>query len=248
MPLVLAVGAFVLMHVALRFHVRQRWLFALLGLVIWSALLASGVDPVVAGLAIGLSASAYSPSRGDLEEATGLVRRFREEPTPELARQATAGLRRTLSPNERLQTFYHPWTSYVIVPLFALANAGIALNARLPGARLHDAGHSRRPHRLRRGQAGRGRRDLMGGDPAQPRPGAPADRVGGRDRQRHHLGHRLHGRAADRDPRVPRCAAGGGQARRAVRGGGGQRPDLGRLPARRAAAGEVAGTRPCSGT
>ena len=128
MPLVLAVGAFVLMHVALRFHVRQRWLFALLGLVIWSALLASGIDPVVAGLAIGLSASAYSPNRGDLEEATGLVRRFREEPTPEFARQATAGLRRTLSPNERLQTFYHPWTSYVIVPLFALANAGIALN------------------------------------------------------------------------------------------------------------------------
>jgi len=128
MPLVLAVAAFVLMHVALRFHLRQRWLFALLGLVIWSALLESGVDPVVAGLAIGLSASAYSPNRGDLEEATGLVRRFREEPTPEFARQATAGLRRTLSPNERLQTFYHPWTSYVIVPLFALANAGIALN------------------------------------------------------------------------------------------------------------------------
>jgi len=128
MPLVLAVAAFVLMHVALRFHLRQRWLFALLGLVIWWALLESGVDPVVAGLAIGLSASAYSPNRGDLEEATGLVRRFREEPTPEFARQATAGLRRTLSPNERLQTFYHPWTSYVIVPLFALANAGIALN------------------------------------------------------------------------------------------------------------------------
>jgi Na+/H+ antiporter NhaA len=128
MPLVLAVAAFVLMHVALRFHLRQRWLFALLGLVIWSALLASGIDPVVAGLAVGLSASAYSPNRGDLEEATGLVRRFREEPTPEFARQATAGLRRTLSPNERLQTFYHPWTSYVIVPLFALANAGIALD------------------------------------------------------------------------------------------------------------------------
>jgi Na+/H+ antiporter NhaA len=128
MPLVLAVAAFGLMHVALRFRVRQRWLFALLGLVIWSALLASGIDPVVAGLAIGLSATAYSPNRGDLEEATGLVRRFREEPTPEYARQATAGLRATLSPNARLQTFYHPWTSYVIVPLFALANAGIGLD------------------------------------------------------------------------------------------------------------------------
>ena len=128
MPLILAVAVFAFFHVALRFRVRQRWLYALMGLVIWAALLESGIDPVVAGLAIGLSATAYSPNRGDLEEATGLVRRFREEPTPEYARQATAGLRATLSPNARLQTFYHPWTSYVIVPLFALANAGIGLD------------------------------------------------------------------------------------------------------------------------
>ena len=41
----------------------------------------------------------------------------------------------TLSPNERLQTFFHPWTSYLIVPLFALANAGIELNGELPAPR-----------------------------------------------------------------------------------------------------------------
>jgi protein-disulfide isomerase len=39
------------------------------------------------------------------------------------------GLQRAVSPNARLQQLYHPWTSYVIVPLFALANAGIAVNA-----------------------------------------------------------------------------------------------------------------------
>ena len=53
---------------------------------------------------------------------------FREQPTPELARSARAGLQSAISPNERLQQLYHPWTSYVIVPLFALANAGIAIN------------------------------------------------------------------------------------------------------------------------
>ena len=90
--------------------------------------MSSGVDPLVAGLAIGLAAPAYTPSRGDLEEATGRVREFREEPTPELARSARAGLTSTLSPNSRLQAFYHPWTSYVIVPLFALSNAGIELD------------------------------------------------------------------------------------------------------------------------
>ena len=128
MPLAVALVLFALLLVATRLRMRQRWVFAGLGLLIWAALLESGIDPVVAGLAIGLSATAYSPSRGELEEATGRVREFREQPTPELARLATAGLTSTLSPNARLQTFFHPWTSYVIVPLFALANAGISLN------------------------------------------------------------------------------------------------------------------------
>jgi Na+/H+ antiporter NhaA len=98
------------------------------GLVMWSALLSSGVDPVVAGLAIGLIAPAYSPGRQSLEEASGLFRRFREQPTAELARTAVTRLNATLSPNERLQRVWHPWTSYAIVPLFGLANAGIGLN------------------------------------------------------------------------------------------------------------------------
>jgi Na+/H+ antiporter NhaA len=127
-PLCIAIAVFGLVLVATALRMRQRSMYAGLGIVVWAALLASGVDPVVAGLAIGLSASAYSPTRSELEEATGLVRRFREQPTPELARSATVGLTSTLSPNARLQTFYHPWTSYVIVPLFALANAGIVLN------------------------------------------------------------------------------------------------------------------------
>jgi protein-disulfide isomerase len=77
---------------------------------------------------MGVLAYAYPAARGDLERATDLFRLFREQPTPELERTARAGLRSAISPNERLQQLYHPWTSYVIVPLFALANAGIAIN------------------------------------------------------------------------------------------------------------------------
>jgi Na+/H+ antiporter NhaA len=124
---ILAVALFAILLEVTALHMQQRWVYATLGILIWAALLASGVDPVVAGLAIGLSASAYTPARADLEQATVLVRLFREQPTVELARSAGAGLTSTLSPNERLQSFYHPWTSYVIVPLFALANAGIEL-------------------------------------------------------------------------------------------------------------------------
>ncbi len=90
---------------------------------------ASGVDPVVAGLAIGLAAPAYTPSRDELEGATGRVRLFREQPTAELARRAAASLTSTVSPNARLRNLYHPWTSFVIVPVFALANAGVVLDA-----------------------------------------------------------------------------------------------------------------------
>ncbi|WP_029135634.1 Na+/H+ antiporter NhaA [Nakamurella lactea] len=127
-PVVVAIALFVALLVLARLRVRGRWIPAVLGLGIWVALMDSGVDPVVAGLAIGLAAPAYSPSRGDLEEATGRFRAFREQPTPELARSASSGLTATLSLNDRLQTLYHPWTSYLIVPLFALANAGIVLN------------------------------------------------------------------------------------------------------------------------
>ena len=126
--LVLAALAFAAILVARRLGVRPRSVYVVLGVLTWAALLASGVDPVVAGLAIGLSATAFTPVRGQLEQATGQVKLFREQPTPELARAASAGIASTLSVNERLQTFLHPSTSYVIVPLFALANAGLELN------------------------------------------------------------------------------------------------------------------------
>jgi Na+/H+ antiporter NhaA/protein-disulfide isomerase len=106
-------------------------LAVLVSIGIWLVLSKSGIDPVVAGLAIGLVTSAYTPARDDLERATALARSFREQPTPELAVTARRSLSSTISPNERLQYLLHPWTSFVVVPLFALANAGIHLNGGL---------------------------------------------------------------------------------------------------------------------
>jgi Na+/H+ antiporter NhaA len=126
--LLTAVVLFALVLLALSLRLRQGLLYAVLGAAVWVALLKSGVDPIVVGLAMGLLTYAYPAARSDLERATERFRQFREQPTPELARSAQAGLRSTISPNERLQQLYHPWTSYVIVPLFALANAGVAIN------------------------------------------------------------------------------------------------------------------------
>jgi Na+/H+ antiporter NhaA len=132
--LAVAAGLFGLL-LALRFA-PSRWrgqASILLGVSLWVATFESGIDPVIAGLAAGLVTSAYPPSREDLERATELTRSFREQPTPELARSAQLGVLAAISPNERLQYSLHPWTSYLFVPLFALANAGVHLSSGLLG-------------------------------------------------------------------------------------------------------------------
>jgi Na+/H+ antiporter NhaA len=108
--------------------VRNGAVYLLLGVAAWIAFFESGVDPVVVGLVMGLLALAYPAGRRDLEQASESFRLFREQPTPELARDARESVRLAISPNDRLQQLFHPWTSYLIVPLFALANAGITVS------------------------------------------------------------------------------------------------------------------------
>src|SRR5262252_8072712 len=109
--------------------VRNGPVYLLLGLGAWAAFFNSGIDPIVTGLVIGLLTPAYPAARADLEQATDAFRLFREQPTARLAAEAREAARTAISPNDRLQELYHPWTSYVIVPLFALANAGIQISA-----------------------------------------------------------------------------------------------------------------------
>ncbi|WBB61507.1 Na+/H+ antiporter NhaA [Streptomyces sp. WMMC500] len=110
---------------------RRGPVYALLGIAMWVAVVESGIDPVVVGLLIGLATNAYPAPRSELERASGLFRSFREQPTSELEREARQGIASAISPNERLQRIYHPWSSYLIVPLFALANTGIQLDGEL---------------------------------------------------------------------------------------------------------------------
>jgi Na+/H+ antiporter NhaA/predicted DsbA family dithiol-disulfide isomerase len=129
-PVPLLTGIVLLAAVALLGSrgIRYGPLYLLLGAAAWVAVLKSGVDPVAVGLVMGLLAYAYPAARSDLEQATDAFRLFREQPTPEFARSARQGVATALSPNDLLQQLYHPWTSYLIVPLFALANAGLTLS------------------------------------------------------------------------------------------------------------------------
>ena len=127
-PLLVAIAIFALTVALKSRSVRGGFLYAALGIAVWVALFESGVEPVVVGLAMGLLTNASPAARTDLERASDLFRLFREQPTAELARSASAGVVNAVSRNHRLQQLYHPWTSYVIVPLFALSNAGIPLS------------------------------------------------------------------------------------------------------------------------
>jgi Na+/H+ antiporter NhaA len=132
--LAIAIGLFGVL-IALRYAGSWRGAAAVIvGFGLWLALFESGIDPVIAGLAIGLVTTAYPPARDDLERSTELTRSFREQPTPELAYSARASLTSAISLNERLQYRLHPWTSQVVVPLFALANAGIHIDGGLISA------------------------------------------------------------------------------------------------------------------
>jgi Na+/H+ antiporter NhaA len=126
-----AIGFFALL-VALRYVPFGRTAMAIaLGVGAWVAMFKSGIDPVVSGLVIGLTTSAYPPSREELERVTAMTRSFREQPTAALARSAQQSVVSAISPNERIQYDLHPWVSYVIVPLFALANAGVHITGGL---------------------------------------------------------------------------------------------------------------------
>nr|WP_205835471.1 Na+/H+ antiporter NhaA [Microbacterium sp. CFH 90308] len=105
--------------------------YATLAIIVWLAFLASGVHPTLAGVAIALLVPVYRPDRRDVEHALELARTFRQSPNSEYARAAANSLRESISINERLQSAYAPYIAYVILPLFALANAGVVLSPEI---------------------------------------------------------------------------------------------------------------------
>ena len=102
--------------------------YVILGVFTWLALHASGVHPTLAGVFIALLLPVHPPRRRDIEYASAFFRMFRQAPTPETARTARNAVEYAVPLNQRLSEALPGYVNYLVVPLFALANAGVALS------------------------------------------------------------------------------------------------------------------------
>lgn len=130
-PILVAAACVLAMALVSRVRVFRGPFYLVVGLVLWVAMVESGIHPTLAGVVLGLLVSAYAPRAEDVREAGALARAFGQSPLPELARSAKLSVERSISPNERLTQLLHPWSSFFVVPVFALANAGVAIDGEL---------------------------------------------------------------------------------------------------------------------
>jgi NhaA family Na+:H+ antiporter len=135
-----AVGILVVTSMS-RLGVRSVGLYTLAGLGVWLCTLKSGVHPTIAGVVLGLMTPAVpwlgGPQfMGFLRHSDETLRR--KEITLSDARLVVADLafasREAVSPLSRIERALHPWTAFAIMPVFALANAGVRIEAENIGA------------------------------------------------------------------------------------------------------------------
>src|SRR5690606_25844365 len=134
--LVLAAGLLVTVYGAARAGIRGVPVYVLLGVAVWLAFDASGLHPTVAGVVRGLMTPAREwVSNGRLHS---ILERVLSPPVGDDASTVAAGradlgragvaAREAVSPVERLELKLHPWSGFVIMPIFALANAGVDIS------------------------------------------------------------------------------------------------------------------------
>ncbi|HEX9697380.1 MAG TPA: Na+/H+ antiporter NhaA [Actinomycetota bacterium] len=142
-----AAALLALIVVLQRLHVRSLPVYVIIGTGVWLAVFESGVHATIAGVALGLltPAAAFQRRAAVVKAARDVATDAdREEGEPDADAHHWLGLSRVsrdaISPLARLENMLHPWTSFLIVPLFALANAGVTLSGdtfgSLPSSRV----------------------------------------------------------------------------------------------------------------
>ena len=120
-----AAGVLLVMGTLRKFRIDWMPAFMILGTVVWLAVYESGVHATIAGVVLGLLAPARPVAPADM--ARQWAADLTAEPTVAELQAMTTVAKASVSVAERLQHLLHPVTSFLIIPLFALANAGVTL-------------------------------------------------------------------------------------------------------------------------
>jgi len=138
-----ALFGFLLVLALQRFGVRAKLAYFPPALVAWAGTYAMGVHPTIAGVLLGLMTPvrAWLGTEGFVRDVKGELERIEQRPSEvnahELAgylRSVGAARREALSPAESLIEGMHPWVAYGVMPVFALANAGVSFGGFEPSA------------------------------------------------------------------------------------------------------------------
>ncbi|HEX8433152.1 MAG TPA: Na+/H+ antiporter NhaA [Longimicrobium sp.] len=133
-----------------RMGARQPLTYALIGILVWAAFLQSGVHATVAGVLVAMTV----PVRTRIntldflnggrrlmdafddagEEGTSILTNHRQQA---IVQELETACQHAQSPLQRIEDSLHPWVAFLIIPLFALANAGVRLEGDLLGAFTH---------------------------------------------------------------------------------------------------------------
>lgn len=146
-PLGVAAAFFLLLVVGNRLGLKHPNFYALVGFAFWVALLKSGVHASIAGVLIGATIPVRPRHSHEefLARTSRLLQRYREIETIEgpFLHEERLGIllamenvcHDTMSPLQRMEHVMNPWVIFGVMPIFALANAGVRLDATaLPGA------------------------------------------------------------------------------------------------------------------
>jgi NhaA family Na+:H+ antiporter len=126
--LLVAAALAVLIHLMFRVHVTSPVLFVAAGFALWLCVYESGVHATIAGVVLGMVTPAR-PAQTALETHEIVdVLENRADVDAEEVTAAASLIRGSVSACDRWIDALHPWTSYVILPIFALANAGVPLS------------------------------------------------------------------------------------------------------------------------
>ena len=126
-PLLIALGCLVALWLLDRSRQSSATPYVGIVIVLWLATLSSGVHASLAGMIAGLLVPAYPTQRHKVVAARQLFRDFWQSPNASSARAVGLGLSKGVSVNERLHDYLRLPTALVIVPIFALSNAGVDL-------------------------------------------------------------------------------------------------------------------------